>query len=594
MTVEEKQKLTQEALERYKLSPAKPSTPAAAQVPSGRKESTGEEPSTDVRGAVGAVTRGLTVPAAQSLAGAVLGSPLGPPGMIVGAAAGPIVAGLADLTIEGVNSYFGTDFETSRGAVTKLLDSLGTPKPDTAAERVIEAVTEGVTSAGAPATIKYGTKALEKVAPSFVQKITAKPAVETGAKKGIEKAAQFFQERPLEQLAIGGVSAGAAAGAEELGAGPVASPLIGISAGLSIPGTRAAFRTIRPSQAMKEGIALERLQGLFQKIIPEEAEKAKIIQQLKEAGKAADQDVQLMSGEVTGNDALLAIQRALESSSQKVAERRTQNIAGLARRFGQKLEETGAKPEETVRFFENELNFLKKVKDDAEQNLKLAGTDVSEEFNAAKNAVDQAEEAYKSGLITSQEAHQRAKSALDDYFEIESQKVSDRQMGELSTQASDVIEKQKEEASNYATMLYNQVPNVKPFVQPNTKKAIDDLIAVTPEGKGGRKDIHPTIEDIYANIVDEKGNLKQKTLNDPVKLRQKLNDDIDIATRTGKKQKARELILIKEAIDQDLKNLETAYPQIKEANKFYEEYSKIYQSKLAEKAFKEGEPLTIF
>jgi len=56
--------------------------------------------------------------------------------MVAGAAAGPIVFGLGDLAVEGVNAYFGTDFGTSRGAITKLLDSLGTPKPDTAAERI--------------------------------------------------------------------------------------------------------------------------------------------------------------------------------------------------------------------------------------------------------------------------------------------------------------------------------------------------------------------------------------------------------------------------------------------------------------------------
>ena len=108
------------------------SQPALVQV----KSPSPEEPKTDVGGLAFAAARGLTVPASQALAGAVLGSPLGPPGMVAGAAAGPIVFGLGDLAVEGVNAYFGTDFGTSRGAITKLLDSLGTPKPDTAAERI--------------------------------------------------------------------------------------------------------------------------------------------------------------------------------------------------------------------------------------------------------------------------------------------------------------------------------------------------------------------------------------------------------------------------------------------------------------------------
>ena len=154
------------------------------------------------------------------------------------------------------------------------------------------------------------------------------------------------------------------------------------------------------------------------------------------------------------------------------------------------------------------------------------------------------------------------------------------------------IEKQKEEARNYSTSLYNQVPDVEPFFQPNTKKAIDDLISRTPEGEGGKKDIPKVIRDIYANITDQKGNLKLKELWEPVDWRQTLNDEIDKSVRTGNKKESKKLLEIKEAIDSDLQTLETAYPQIKRANKFHKEYSDIYQSKLAEKAFKEGEDLT--
>ena len=122
---------------RYGLSNAgTPSTQTGlTQVKSAPKESIGVEPENDIRGFYGAGIRGAAVPASQALAGAILGSPLGPPGMLAGAAAGPIVFGLADLTIEGVNAYFGTDYQTTRGAITHVLDYLGTPKPDTAAER---------------------------------------------------------------------------------------------------------------------------------------------------------------------------------------------------------------------------------------------------------------------------------------------------------------------------------------------------------------------------------------------------------------------------------------------------------------------------
>jgi hypothetical protein len=565
---------TEEPAQLEELPPVGVSTPTLTQVSSTPKESIGVEPETDVRGMIGAVTRGLTVPAAQSLAGMTVGAVAGPPGMMAGAAVGPLVFGLGDLTIEGVNSYFGTDFETSRGAITKLLDSLGTPKPDTAAERITEVVTEGLSGAGGSAAAFKAAGEIPKI-PERAGKIF-----------------RFMGEKPIEQTAIGGTAAAASSGAQEAGAGPVVSTLTGLGAAAAIPLTRSGYRAIFPTQEMKQERALERLRGVYQTIFPEESQRQQAIQPIRQATKAADEDVSLMFGEATGNEALLALQRAMEKSSQAVAERRASNIAGVAKKIEKGLADVGASPEEASKFFESEFNYLKQTTDEVEQNLRLAGTQETEQFYAAKKSVDDAEAEYQKGLINSEEAHKKAKSALDDYFEIENKRVTDRRMGELSTQTSDVIQKQKEEASNYATSLYNEVPDVEPFVQPNTKKAIDDLIARTPEGEGGKKDIPKVVRDIYANIVDEDGNLKLKELWEPVDWRQKLNDEIDKSIRTGNKKESKKLLEIKTSIDADLKTLETAYPQIKKANQFYSEYSDIYQSKLAEKAFKEGEDLT--
>jgi hypothetical protein len=545
--------------------------PALTQV----KSPSPEEPKTDVKGMTGAVTRGLTVPAAQALGGAVLGSPLGPPGMAAGAAAGPIVFGLGDLAIEGVNSYFGTDFGTSRGAITKLLDSLGTPKPDTAAERITEAVTEGLASGGGSAA---GFKKAGEIA-------------KTGTK--LQKVSEFMGQKPLEQLAIGGAASLASSGVQEAGGGPVASTLAGLGAAIAIPTVRAGYRTLKPTQAAKELEATKAVQEIYRKVFPDEASRQRAIQQLREAGKITDEDVKLMAGDITGNPAMLALQRAMEKSSVDVAQRGFENIQGAGRKISQGLGEVGAPAEAATKFFENEFNFLRQATKEAEDNLRLAGIGVSEEFNVAKKAVDDAEVAHQKGIINSEEAHKKAKTALDDYFEIENQRVSDRKMGELSTETSDVIESQKTEAANYAASLYNEVPDVEPFVQPNTKKAIDDLIARTPEGEGSKKDIPKVVRDIYANITNEDGNLKLKELWEPVDWRQKLNDEIDKAIRTGNKKESKKLLEIKSAIDSDLKTLETAYPQIKKANQFYKEYSDIYQTKLAEKAFKEGEDLTL-
>lgn len=588
---DEVDKILSETRARYGLpdtgTTATATTSTLTQVKSKPLESIGEKPVTDIKGLGAAALRGLSVPAAQSVVGATIGFGLaGPAGARIGAGAGPVVLGLTDLATEGVNYITGKDIPTTRKFITEKLSQAGLPEPDTAAERITEAAVEGIASGGTAGFTKWGAKKIATESPKMLSKLT--PSV----LPKVQKVAEFMGEKPVEQALIGGGASLASSAIQEAGGGPVASTLAGLGTAAAIPLSRGAFRQIRPTQEMKEGRALERLQGLYQTIIPEESEKTRIIQQLEKGKQAADQDVRLMTGDVTGNDALIALQRALETSSQKVAERRTQNIAGVAKKLGKTLEQTGETPESAVKFFENEYNTLKQITDEAEQSLKYSGIDVSEEFNAAKKAVDAAEKAYQEGLITSQEAHAKAKSALDDYFQIESQKVSDRRMGELSTQTSDVIENQKSEAMNYATSLYNQVPDVQPFVQPKTKQTIDTIISETPKGKGGRQDIPAIIQDIYANIVDKGGNLIPKTLNDPVKLRQKLNDFIEKARRSGSKQEERTLITVKKAIDADLENLETAYPQLKRANKFYKEINDIYESELAKKAFKKGEDFT--
>lgn len=533
-----------------------------------------EEPKTDVKGMTGAVTRGLTVPASQALAGAVLGSPLGPPGMVAGAAAGPIVFGLGDLAIEGVNSYFGTDYGTSRGAITKLLDSLGTPKPDTAAEKITEAVTEGLASGGGTAA---GFKKAGEIAKS-------------GTK--LQKVSEFMGQKPLEQLAIGGAASLASSGAQEAGAGPVVSTLAGLGAAVSVPAARASFRALKPTEASKQLEATRAVQELYGKVFPDEASRQKAIQQLREAGKITDEDVKLMVGDITYSKPMLALQRAMEKSSEDVAQRSFENIQGVGRKIGKGLEEVGEPAEAATKFFENEFNSLRQATIEAENNLKLAGTDITEEFNAAKKAVDDAEAEYQKGVINSEEAHKRAKSALDDYFEKENTKITERRTGELSSQAADIIESQKSKARDYASNLYDEIQDVEPFQQPKTSNAIEALLQRTPEGEGGRKDIPKVIRDIYANIKDEEGNLKLKELFEPLEWRKKINDEIDKAIRSGNKQEALKLGEVKKAIDLDLQSLEKAYPQIKRANQFYREYSEIYQSKLAEKAFKEGEDLT--
>jgi hypothetical protein len=570
---DEVDKILEETKARYGLTDAGISSTQVGltQVKSAPKESIGVEPETDVRGMTGAVTRGLTVPAFQSLAGMTVGAVAGPPGMMAGAAVGPLAFGLGDLAIEGVNSYFGTDFETSRGAITKLLDSLGTPKPDTAAERITEAVTEGLSGAGGSAAAFKAAGEIPKI-PERAGKIF-----------------RFMGEKPIEQTAIGGTAAAASSGAQEAGAGPGTSVLAGLGGAALVPLSRGGYRAIRPTQEMKEARALERLQGVYQRILPEEAQRKQVLSQLRLERARGDEDVRLMAGSITNNPAILALQRAAERSSQEVAELKARNIAGVGAKISRGLEEAGAQPSEAEMFFKTKLDDLEKQTNESAAALELEGNLESQKIiNEAQKVISEQRKLAESGVIFAEDAYTKSQKAIDDAISQQKSQVTAVTKDTASKIAAPVIESQKDVAKQYANKLYAEIGDVEPFTQERTANEIESILSKIAEGKGGKKKIPALIEDIYANIKDENGNLKSKQLFEPLDFRSRLNDEIDKALRTGNNQDAFYLQRVKKSIDSELKDLEKVYPKIQRANKFYAEYADIFKEGASEEAFKQG------
>jgi len=560
------------------------SQPALVQV----KSPSPEEPKTDVKGMAGAATRGLTVPASQALAGAVLGSPLGPPGMVAGAAAGPIAFGLGDLAVEGVNAYFGTDYATSRGAITKLLDSLGTPKPDTAAERITEVVTEGLASGG-------GSAAAFKKAGEIAK---------TGSK--LQKVSKFMGEKPLEQLAVGGASSLASSVAQEAGAGPVVSTIAGLGAGLGVPAVSKVKSAISPSEAKKALEAEERVRFVYQSAFKNEKDKEKAIKALSEAGDISDEDVKLMIGDITNNKTMLAFQQGLEKSSQEVAQRSFENLQGVGKKVGKGMEEVGAPIQDAKTFFTNRYNELQSLYKKTIEGLDVQGLKATQELEDAKIKLDDAEKNLAAGKIDAERAYKDAKQALDDAFDAEKARRIETQKLDTNKSVADVIQKQKKLASDYATFLYNKITDVEPFEPKTARAEIENLVpsgAVSKEERISGETIEQSIQNqvelnqkipaivrsIYKNLVDPEGNPYKKELQDVTASLKELN--AAISTERNEAQR-RIMIKVKKALDSDLQKLETTYPQIAEANKFYSKYADVYKSGAAEKAFEEGASLS--
>lgn len=167
-----------------------------------------EKPTT-AAGLGGAVVRGVAPTLAEAGGGAIIGGAFGSvipgAGTIAGAKFGaqsaPLLGQLSDLTINTVNSAFGTHYTSPKEATTHFLDKIGVPKPESSAEKIVQAISEGAAEMG---TGGAGLKALGQALPAGK----------------IQKVAQFLGEKPVEQAVAGGASKGTSEYIKESGGGP--------------------------------------------------------------------------------------------------------------------------------------------------------------------------------------------------------------------------------------------------------------------------------------------------------------------------------------------------------------------------------------
>lgn len=551
------------------------------------------EPKTDLAGLGGAALRGLSVPAAQAVVGGIFGATLGgPPGALIGAGAGPIVLGLTDLATEGVNALTGKDIPTSRSIISNFLSERGIPESDTAAEKILESALEGVSSAGGSAmALTKGAKMLAGLTPKATK---------------VKKAAEFMGEQPLLQAATGGAAALASTGAEQAGLGGPIPAIAGLATGFAVPAAAKVKGTLAPSEARKALEAEEKVRFVYQSAFKDEKSREAAIESLRKSGNISDDDVKLMIGDITNNKTMLAFQQALEKSSQEVAQRSFENLQGVGKKVGRGMAEVGAPVEDAKTFFLNQYNTLKDQYKQTIQDLDVQGLKATQELEDAKIKLDEAEKNLAAGKIDAEQAYKEAKQTLDDAFDAEKSRRIGTQKLDTNKAVADVIQKQKKFASDYATTLYDKITDVKPFEPKTARSEIESLVpsgAVSKEerivGETAQESIQNQVElnqkipaivrSIYRNLVDPQGNPYKKQLQDVTASLKELN--AAISTERNEAQR-RIMLKVKKALDSDLQKLESTYPQIAEANKFYSDYASVYKSGAAEKAFEEGASLT--
>lgn len=180
------------------------------------------QPETTVGGMTAGALRGALPIATGALAGAALGAPTGV-GVVPGAAAGAGAAMMTQLVgdplVAGLNSILGTDYKAPSQALQDYFTRMGIPEPDTAAERVMQALSGGI----AEAIGGIGA---------------ARTAAEMGGTQMTREIGEQMAQAPIEQVASGAAGAGAAALAGEAGAGPAGQLVAGLAGGVT--GARAA------------------------------------------------------------------------------------------------------------------------------------------------------------------------------------------------------------------------------------------------------------------------------------------------------------------------------------------------------------------
>jgi len=255
-------------LRQLQATPAPPeAAPAEAPLPSAASEEAMiGKPETTVGGLAGAALRGAAPAIAGAglggLAGAGIGLIGGPSGAATGAALGAragavLGAGLgpmADPIVAGINKLFGTNYTLPNEAVQHYLTQIGVPKPDTAAERITEAITGGAVSG-------IGFNALAR---QVAKKATAGSFM--------QRAGKAMSTSNLEAA-----TAGAAAGlggevVREAGGGPLAQVAGSIAGGHSVVQDlpRPVSRTTLHSQSRETSepcSLLQRLVRLIQRCV---------------------------------------------------------------------------------------------------------------------------------------------------------------------------------------------------------------------------------------------------------------------------------------------------------------------------------------
>lgn len=530
-----------------------------------------EEPSMTKKGVAGAVVRGAAPTAAQAGAGALLGLPFGPAGMAVGAAGGVVAGQLADLTIDLVNSNFGTNYSNTKDAVTHALNYLKVPEPESSGEKIIQAVTEGAAQMGGGAT------ALGALSKAAMPAEAILPMRERIASEEVRKFTKLMGQRPVEQALTGAAAGAAMEAVEQEGGGALAQLGGGLAAGVAVPVAAAAGRgalTLIPRTAAQKARQAEELAAAsYQGMV---ADKKKALNDLARSQEVSDAQVKMMTGDITGDPGLLAMQDMLERESNLLASRKLENIAGMSQKLGEGLAPVGASPEETQSYFKSVID---NIVSESERNKQAAiakgdteAAKLIEEANAKAAAIKAKAD---KNVLSAEEAFQQIKDDYQNLFTDLSSLKESTVKDKLSESAFEAITRQKDREKIYINDLYDAAEaEVPEFLQSNTAAAKEQLV----KEFGEERRLPNEVKKILSEVQDAEGNLQPRTLNQLRADIRAINSEIRAAQSSAARQaEVPALIKFKEALNEDINSLEGVSENLKKANRAYYEYAQRYK-----------------
>lgn len=538
-----------------------------------------EEPSMTAKGAAGAVVRGVSPTAAQALAGAALGIPFGPAGMAVGAAGGVVAGQLADLTIDLVNSNFGTSYSNTKDAVTHLLDKIGVPEPRSSGEKIVEAVTTGTAQMGG------GAKALGTISKA-IKPETILPMRERIGAEEVRRFTKLMGERPVEQAVTGAAAAGTAETMKQLDFGAKGQLLGSLGAGAAVPlalgGGRAALRLLPPTAAQKTRQAEELAAGAYQAMV---FDKTQALDDLARSKEVSDAQVRMMTGDITGDPGLLAMQDMLERESNVLSSRKLENIAGMSRKIGEGLAPVGASPAETQQYFKSVIdNIVEQTEGNKQAALAQGDAEAARLIEEAGNRAAAIRAEADKGVLNAEDAFQRIKDDYQNLFTDLSSLKESTTKDILSDRVFGVIDRQKTREKIYINDLYAAAEKeVPPFLQKNTAESRAELI----KEFGEERRIPREIQNILREVQDEKGKLIPRTLPQLRADIRAINSEIRAAQSSAARQaEVPALMKFKEALNKDIASIEDVSKNLKTANRAYYEYAQRYKEGASGEVFK--------